>query len=59
MNNFTIKNFVSLDDVKVMCEIDKTVYSEENRVEFETCKKWYNKNPLIYTANFDNDKLIG
>lgn len=59
MSKFTIKNFVSLDDVKKMCELDQAVYDEFNQVPFEICKTWYEKNPHIYTAIFNNDELIG
>ena len=59
MGNFVIKNFVSLEDVKQMCELDKMVFDKPNQVDFEICKTWYDKNPLIYTAIYDNHQLIG
>lgn len=59
MVQYRIKNFVSLEDVKTMCEIDKKNYKVNNQVDFETCKSWYDKNPRIYTAITHNSKVIG
>lgn len=59
MGNFRIKTFVSIEDVKAMCELDKKNYKTNNQVDFETCKSWYDKNPKIYTAITHNNKLIG
>lgn len=59
MKKFQVKTFVSLEDVKFMCELDKKVFKENNQVEFKICEEWYNKNPRIYTAITDSDKLIG
>lgn len=59
MSKFIIKNFVDLDDVKEMCELDKVNYEIDNQVSFEICKTWYKKNPLIYTAIFRDEELIG
>ena len=59
MKKFQIKTFVSLDDVRQMCELDKKVFKENNQVGFDVCTSWYNKNPKIYTAITDNNKIIG
>jgi hypothetical protein len=59
MVNFVIKNFVSKDDVKKMCDLDKTLYTPQNQVDLKICESWYDKNPRIYTAILLNDNLIG
>ena len=59
MSNFVIKNFVSKEDIKSMCELDKKVYKPENQVDPKICEGWYDKNPRIYTAIVSNNKIIG
>jgi len=59
MNNFVVKNLVTKDDVKSMLKIDKIVFKEENNVPKDIVLSWFNKNPNIYTAIFDKNKLIG
>ncbi len=59
MSGFVIKTFVSLDDVRDMCELDKAVFSDNNLIPFEIVKTWYEKNPRIYTAIFNGSELIG
>ena len=59
MSDFLIKNLVSKNDVKSMLEIDRIVFKNENNVPEDIVMSWYNKNPNIYTAIFDKQKLIG
>lgn len=59
MGKFTIKTFVSLDDVKNMCLLDEEAYPESERVPFEVCKAMYEKNPFIYSAIFCGNELVG
>lgn len=59
MSKFTIKNFITDEELYDIIELDKQNFSGENFTDFDICKEWIDVNPFICTCAYDRDKLGG